>query len=111
VGDSGKSFKSKKKRKRVQGDEKIKLQKKLKSTLIRAEKRQTKTVNLGWDRDRKDKPISTPSIHVGPLVGAGSLWPQLSPSSKHQKSPFQSKQSKHFTQRNWSTHVKPDLIM
>jgi hypothetical protein len=25
--------------------------------------------------DRKEKPISAPSIHVGALVGAGSLWP------------------------------------
>ncbi len=43
------------------------------SALISAEKRQTKSVNLGWDRDRKDNPISTPSVPVGPLVGAGSL--------------------------------------
>jgi hypothetical protein len=32
-------------------------------------------VNLGWHRDRKENPISAPSIHVGALVGAGSLWP------------------------------------
>jgi hypothetical protein len=55
----GKSFKSKKKKK----------------TEIRAEKGQRKKVNLGWHRDRKEKPISAPSIHVGALVGAGSLWP------------------------------------
>ncbi len=40
-----------------------------------AEKGQTKKVNLGWHRDRKENPISAPSIHVGALVGAGSLWP------------------------------------
>jgi len=27
-------------------------------------------VNLGWHRDRKENPISAPSIHVGALVGA-----------------------------------------
>jgi hypothetical protein len=43
-------------------------------TLIKAEKGQTKNVNLGWHRDRKVNPISAPSIHVGALVGAGSLW-------------------------------------
>jgi hypothetical protein len=42
---------------------------------IRAEKGQKKNVNLGWYRDRKDNPISAPSIHVAALVGAGSLWP------------------------------------
>jgi hypothetical protein len=29
---------------------------------------------LGWHKDRKENPISAPSIHVGALVGAGSLW-------------------------------------
>jgi len=33
---------------------------------------------LGWHRDRKENPISAPSIHVGALVGAGSLWPSVS---------------------------------
>jgi hypothetical protein len=28
--------------------------------------------------DREENPISAPSIHVGALVGAGSLWPALS---------------------------------
>jgi hypothetical protein len=42
---------------------------------IRAEKGQTKKVNLGWHRDIKENPISAPSIHVVALVGAGSLWP------------------------------------
>jgi hypothetical protein len=43
--------------------------KKLRSGLITAEKGQTKEVNLGWHRDRKENPISAPSIHVGGLVG------------------------------------------
>ncbi len=54
--------------------EKFQKQKK-KRTEIRAEKGQRKKVNLGWHRDRKESPVSAPSIHVGPLVGAGSLWP------------------------------------
>jgi len=54
------------------GGEKIKLQKR---TEIRAGKGQRKKVILGWHRDRKEKPISASSIHVGALVGAGSLWP------------------------------------
>jgi hypothetical protein len=45
-------------------------------TEIRAEKGQTR-VNLGWHRDRKENPISAPSIHISALVGAGSLWPFL----------------------------------
>jgi len=56
------------------GGEKLKLQEK---TEIRAEKGQRKKVNLGWHRDRKENPISAPSIHVGALEGAGSLWPAL----------------------------------
>ncbi len=36
--------------------------------MIKAEKGQTKIVNLGWHRDRKENPISAPSIHVGALV-------------------------------------------
>jgi hypothetical protein len=65
VGDrkwmGGKSFKSKKE---------------LRSALRKAEKGQTKRVNLGWHRDRKENPISAPSIHVGALVGAASLCPE-----------------------------------
>jgi hypothetical protein len=76
----GKRFKSKKKNQKKKkkkknwmgGGEKIKLQNK---TEIRAEQGQTKKVSLGWHRDRKENPISAPSIHVGALVGAGSLWP------------------------------------
>jgi hypothetical protein len=71
-----KAKKRKKKGNRVGGGGKIKLQKKAE---IRAEKVQTKKVNLGWHRDRKENPISAPSIHVGALMGAGSLWPNDSP--------------------------------
>jgi hypothetical protein len=53
--------------------EKIKFQKK--KTETRAEKEQRKKVSLGWQMDRKENPISAPSIHVGALMGAGSLWP------------------------------------
>jgi hypothetical protein len=72
----GKSFKSRKKKKKrkkrnqVEGREKINSKKK---TEIRVEKGQRKKVNLGWHRDRKQNPITAPSIHVGALVGAGSL--------------------------------------
>jgi hypothetical protein len=48
------------------------LQKKIE---IRAEKGQTKKVYLGWHMDRKENPIGAPSIHIGALVGVGSLWP------------------------------------
>jgi len=51
------------------------LQKKKGLKLIRVEKRQRKKTNLKWHRDRKDNPINAPSIHVGALVGANSLWP------------------------------------
>ncbi len=47
-----------------------------KKTEIRVEKGQTKKVNLGWHMDRKENPIGAPSIHVGALVGADSLWPK-----------------------------------
>jgi hypothetical protein len=49
------------------------LQKKLKSWLIKAEEGQTKKINLGWHRDRKENPINAPSIHVGALVSDGSF--------------------------------------
>jgi len=32
-------------------------------------------VSLGIRRDEKGAPINAPSIHIGALVGAGSLWP------------------------------------
>jgi hypothetical protein len=32
-----------------------------------------KKINLGWYRDKIDNPINAPSIHVGALVGVGSL--------------------------------------
>ncbi len=57
---------------RGQGENKV-----AKNNEIRAEKGQTTKVNLGCHRDGKENPISAPSIHVGALVGAGSLW-QLS---------------------------------
>jgi len=53
------------------GGEKIKLQKK---TEIRVEKGQKHKVNLRWHRNRKENPICAPSIHIGALVGASSLW-------------------------------------
>jgi hypothetical protein len=59
----------------VQGREKIKLPKNLRSGL-----RKGKHKKSTWDR--KENPISAPSIHVGALVGAGSLWP-CSPSCIH----------------------------
>jgi hypothetical protein len=31
-------------------------------------------LNLGWHKDRKENPISAPSILIGALVSAGSLW-------------------------------------
>ncbi len=36
-----------------------------------------KKVNLGWHKARKENHITTPSIHIGALVGVGSLWPKL----------------------------------
>jgi hypothetical protein len=70
----GKVSKAKNKIKsQVRGGEKIKLQKKPRSGLRKCEKGQTKNVDLGWHRDRKENPLSEPSIHVGALVGAGSL--------------------------------------
>ncbi len=66
----GKSFESKKKKKLGAGRGENKVAKK---TEIRAEKGQRKKVNLGWHRDRKENPISAPSIYVGALVSASSL--------------------------------------
>jgi hypothetical protein len=51
-----------------------------KKTEIRDKKGQRKKVKLGWQRDRKENPMSVPSIHVGALVGAASLW--LNPLTK-----------------------------
>ncbi len=67
----GKSFKSKRKKKPGGGRGENKVAKK--KVEIRAEKGQAKKVNLGWHRDRKENRISAPSIHIGALVGAGSL--------------------------------------
>ncbi len=61
---------------------------------IRAEKGETKKkVNLGWHRDRKENPMSAPSIHVGALVGAGSLWTRESKNNCE----------KNITESNWIT--------
>ncbi len=57
--------------------EKIKFQKKTEIRADQGREKAKKKVNLGWHRDRKENPISAPSIHVGALVGAGSLWPFL----------------------------------
>jgi hypothetical protein len=43
-----------------------------KKTEIRAEKGQTKKVNLRWHRDRKENHISVPSIH--PRWCTGRCW-------------------------------------
>jgi hypothetical protein len=50
-----------------------------KKTGIRAEKGQREKVNLGWHKDRKENPISAPSIHVSALGGwvlvhSGSIY-------------------------------------
>jgi hypothetical protein len=52
------------------GENKVKKKNKLRSGLGKGKE---KKVNLGWHRDRKENPIRAPSIHVGALVGAGSL--------------------------------------
>jgi hypothetical protein len=41
--------------------------------LIKVEKNKQKKINLEWQRDRKDNPISAPSIHVGALMGVSSF--------------------------------------
>jgi hypothetical protein len=83
-----------KKQTRVGLWEKINLQKKLRSGLRKGKE---KRVNLGWHKDRKENPISAPSIHVGALVGAGSLWPCSTIDSPHQH--FFSKHLKRKTKR------------
>ncbi len=81
----GKSFKRKKIKKLGGGRGENEVpEKKLRSGLISAEKGQRKKVNMGWHRDRKENPISAPSIHIGALVGAGSLWPQVRVSERGQ---------------------------
>jgi hypothetical protein len=61
----------------MRGREKIKIQKKTDIRADQGRERAKKKVNLGWHRDRKENPVSAPSIHVGALEGAGSLWPFL----------------------------------
>jgi hypothetical protein len=34
-----------------------------------------KKLDVGWGENRKESPISAPSIHVSEVAGAGSLWP------------------------------------
>jgi hypothetical protein len=67
---SEKSFLKKRKEKKKpgegQGENKVPKKKKKKKN----------RVDVGCRRDRKENPISAPSIHVGALVGAGSLWPR-----------------------------------
>jgi len=36
----------------------------------------TTLVSPGTGRDEKGAPMSAPSIHIGALVGVGSLWPK-----------------------------------
>jgi len=36
-----------------------------------------KKVNMGCHMDRKENHINAPSIHIGALVGSGSLWPKF----------------------------------
>jgi len=59
--------------------EKIKLQNKLILGMRKPKKGQKKKVHLGCHMDRKENPISAPSIHIGALVGVGSLWPIYGP--------------------------------
>jgi hypothetical protein len=51
-----------------------KFQKQKKKLRLGLRKGKETKINLGWHMDRKEKPISAPSIHVGALVGVGSLW-------------------------------------
>jgi hypothetical protein len=71
----GKSFKRKKGKKKKKtgwgrGENKVpkknEKKRKLRSGLRKGKQ---KNVNLGWRRDRKENPISAPSIHGGSLVG------------------------------------------
>jgi len=62
----------------VRGEEKKVLKKKTNLIEERKKKGQlefTTLVSPGRGRDEKGAPISAPSIHIGALVGAGSLWP------------------------------------
>ncbi len=55
------------------GWEKFQKQNKKKQLKLGLKKSKETKINLGWHKDRKEKPISAPSIHVGALVGVGSL--------------------------------------
>jgi hypothetical protein len=70
----GKSFKSKKKRKkRKLGGGRAENEVPKKKLRSRLRKGQRKKVNMGWHMDRKENPIGAPSIHIGALMGAGSF--------------------------------------
>ncbi len=56
------------------GWEKFQKQNKNKQLRLGLRKGKETKINLGWHKDRKEKPINAPSIHVGALVGVGSLW-------------------------------------
>jgi len=58
----------------VGGWEKFQKQKKKQQLRLGLRKGKETKINLGWHMDRKEKPISAPSIHVGALVGVGSFW-------------------------------------
>jgi hypothetical protein len=58
----------------VGGWEKFQKQKKKQQLRLGLRKGKETKINLGWHMDRKEKPISAPSIPVGALVGVGSFW-------------------------------------
>jgi hypothetical protein len=62
----------------VEGEEKRIPKKKNQPGLRKGKKSQLEFATLvspGTGRDEKGAPISAPSIHIGALVDAGSLWP------------------------------------
>jgi len=63
------------------GGEEKKSSKKNKPTWVDERKKKgqiefTTLVSPGTGRDEKGAPMSAPSIHIGALVGVGSLWPK-----------------------------------
>ncbi len=63
----------------VGGEEKKKVQKKNQPRLKKGKRKGqlefTTLVSQGTGWDKRGAPMSAPSIHIGALVGAGSLWP------------------------------------
>jgi hypothetical protein len=60
------------------GGEKKKFQNNTQHGLRNGERNQlefTTLVSPGIGKNEKGAPISSPSIHIGALVGVGSLWP------------------------------------